>query len=63
MPVDVHQPEEAPSRGAHEREVGDGRLHTREREEEQGVKLVTIAVIGEQVKFLPHFHPPAQTSG
>ena len=37
-----------------------GRLHTREWEEEHGVKLVTIAVIGEQVKFLPHYHKPTE---
>ena len=38
-----------------------GRLHTREREDENGMKLVTTAVIAEQVRFLPCFHPPAQT--
>ena len=38
-----------------------GRLHTREREDEDGTKIITTAVIAEQVRFLPCFHPPAQT--
>jgi single-strand DNA-binding protein len=37
----------------------DGRLHTMERENEYGTQLL-IAVIAEQVKFLPHYHPPAE---
>jgi single-strand DNA-binding protein len=36
-----------------------GRLHTHVWEDEQQVKHQRIAVVAEQVKFLPHFHPPA----
>jgi single-strand DNA-binding protein len=38
----------------------EGRLHSREREDEHGVKLLTTAVVAEQVKFLPHYHKPAE---
>jgi single-strand DNA-binding protein len=37
----------------------EGRLHTREREDEHGMKLFIIAVVAEQVKFLPHYQKPA----
>jgi single-strand DNA-binding protein len=38
----------------------EGRIHSREREEEHGVKLLTTAVVAEQVKFLPHYRKPAE---
>lgn len=34
-----------------------GRLHTRAWEDDQQVKYQRTAVIAEQVKFLPHYHP------
>ncbi len=37
----------------------EGRLHTREWEDDQHVQHQRTEVIAEQVKFLPHFHPPA----
>ncbi len=37
-----------------------GRLHTREREDEHGTTIIIMAVVAEQVTFLPHFHPPAE---
>jgi single-strand DNA-binding protein len=38
----------------------EGRLHTREGEGDQNAKQHGTAVIAEQVKFLPHYHPPGQ---
>jgi single-strand DNA-binding protein len=39
-----------------------GRLQTREWEDDQKVTHQRTAVIAEQVKFLPHYHPRANTS-
>jgi len=37
-----------------------GRLHTRAWEDDQHVRQSRTDVIAEQVKFLPHYHPPSQ---
>jgi single-strand DNA-binding protein len=37
-----------------------GRLHTRVWEDDQQVTHQRTDVIAEQVKFLPHYHPPGQ---
>ena len=41
----------------------EGRLHTREWEDDQQVRQSRTDVIAEQVKFSPHFHPPPQPNG
>jgi single-strand DNA-binding protein len=38
----------------------EGRLHTRQWQDDQQRKHQRIDVIAEQVKFLPHYHPVAE---